>query len=296
MRADLKDSQLLDNLFRLNGQPTTVGPKTPAPGMSPGDTVSNVVFEPAGWSSPVRRVREVTFRNVSFSGTTISKVTFSDSTFEDCLFVGAKLDQVEFHGCKFRNCNFWKADFNHVYIDPHSIALDGRYRAEAANIGISVFQSLLANFSAERQDEYFMRADILFRRWKRYQIWHDLRRKRIGRCAAISKWGASITYELAAGFGYKPWRIFGTTVILFLAVSYLNYLFIGSDVIIAGAEIRHASFVDTVFYTFSILTILGFSSIVPSSSAAKLLTVFEALVAIGWLGILTSVFVKRVLR
>jgi hypothetical protein len=233
---------------------------------------------------------------VAFAKSTLSKVTFTDCTFEDCIFVGTRFHDVEFHGCKFLNCNLWKARFRQVYIDPDTIKLDHRFKVEAANTGISVFQALLGNFAEERQDEFYMQADIQFRRWKRYQIWSNVRRKRIGWLPAAWQWLSSITYEGVAGFGYRPLRFFTVTVVLFLAVSLLNYWVIGDAVQIDGTRVDHASLVDTIFYTFSILTVLGFSSIIPTSECAKLLTVIEALTAIGWLGIFTSVLVKRFLR
>jgi hypothetical protein len=92
----------------------------------------------------------------------------------------------------------------------------------------------------------------------------------------------------------------------------MNYVLIGDTIQVVGAtgpsvahsaaaavmqgQGAHASFVDSVFYTFSVLTVLGFSSVTPSSDGAKILTVLEALASIGWLGIFTAVLVKRFLR
>lgn len=141
-----------------------------------------------------------------------------------------------------------------------------------------------------------MLSDMRFRRWKRYQIWSDIRRKRVGRLKGSWNIASSIIYEVLAGFGYKPFRFFMATLALFFIVSIINYNIIGDAIQVNGAPTGHASVVDAIFYTFSVLTVLGFSSIVPASPEAKLLTVFEALAAIGWLGIFTSILVKRFLR
>ena len=286
------EDEVLGDLFRLDGTPATFGPGAQPP-MSPGDVVSNTVFDQRRWEPPPhRRLRNVTFRNVAFSKAMLVRVTFIDCTFEDCLFVGTRFSEVEFHGCKFVDCNMWKARFRQVYLDPDTIRFDHRFKVEAANTGISVFQALLTNFADERQDQFYMRADIRFRRWKRYQIWSDVRRKRISRAAGLWSWLCSITYEVLAGFGYRPLRFLWSTVVLFLGFALLNHRFINDAVQINGAP--PVSFVDTIFYTFSILT--GFSSVVPVTDIAKLLTVMEALAAIGWLGIFTSILVKRFLR
>jgi hypothetical protein len=152
------------------------------------------------------------------------------------------------------------------------------------------------NFDDARQDQFYARADVQFRRWKRYQLSHDLSNARIGWWTAQWRRLCSILYEAVAGFGYHPARFFWVTVLLFLAVSVLNYFMIGGSFLVNGQPSTHTSFVDSVYYSFSVLTVLGFSTITPISPAAKLLTVAEALAAIGWLGIYTSLLVKRFLR
>jgi hypothetical protein len=271
------------------------------PSMSPGETVANKVFPAGEWIPPRRKIREVTFRGVAFSKATISMVTFVDCTFEDCLFIGAHLSDVEFHGCKLVNCNLWKIRLTRVYLHPDKVKFAGRFRVEAANVGISLFQAMLSNFAEERQDLFFMLADIRFRRWKRYQIWHDLREERKTRAEAWWEWISSVTHEGVAGFGYRPLRFFMVTLMLFLAVSCVNYVLIGDAIRVVDAGgpssvAAHASFIDSVFYSFSVLTVLGFSSVTPLSDGAKILTVVEALASIGWLGIFTAVLVKRFLR
>ncbi len=269
--------------------------------MSPGDTVANAVFPPGEWTSPNRKIKGVTFKGVSFSKTNISQVTFIDCKFEDCLFIGTKLIEVEFHGCDLVNCNFWKIRLTRVYLHPGKVRFAPRFRKEAANVGISIFQEMLSNFAEERQDQFFMLADIEFRRWKRYQIGHDLRRERKTRREALWEWVSSIVYEYLAGFGYRPLRFFICTVILFSTVSYMNYIVLGDAIQVAGMVVApggtaHASFIDTFFYSFSVLTVLGFSTVTPSSDCAKMIAVLEALASIGWLGMFTAVLVKRFLR
>jgi hypothetical protein len=299
---------LLSNLFRLDGTPTTLAAKQ-MPSMSPGDEVANIVFPPGKWVPPTGKIKKVTFRNVAFSKTTISKVTFTDCTFEDCLFTGAHLDEVEFHGCDLVNCTLWKIRLTRVYLRPERVKFARRFRVEAANVGISAFQAMLSNFAEERQDLFFMQADIRFRRWTRYQIWHDLREEKKTVGEAWWDWLRSVTHEWLTGFGYRPLRFFVWTLALFLAVSYMNYALIGEAIYVAsasGAPIAgaaaaqggpaHASFIDSVFYTFSVLTVVGFSAGTPSSDGAKILSVLEALASIGWFGIFTAVLVKRFLR
>src|SRR3546814_10439842 len=92
-------------------------------------------------------------------------------------------------------------------------------------------------------------------------------------------------HEALTGFGYRPMRFFIWTLALFFAVSYLNYVLIGDTIQVAGATgtwvardagaavmrgaPAHASYVDSVFYSFSVLTVLGFSSVTPSSDGDR---------------------------
>lgn len=267
------------------------------PQMSPDDTVKNIVFLPDGWNVTQKGpIKKVVFCNIAFSKLKLSKLTFQDCKFVDCLFIGTIFESVEFHGCRFDDCNFWKSRFSNVYLDPDCIYLDDRFKKEAANTGVLLFQALLSNFEEDRQDEFFMKADIRFRQWKRYQIPYDLSHKRISKFGAIWKHVTSMTYEIVADFGYKPARFFLTTIVAFLAVSFTNYYYIGSQIIINGEKLQQIGIVDAIFYSFSILTVLGFSTVTPVTDAAKLTTVFEALASIGWLGMFTSILVKRFLR
>lgn len=287
---------MLNNLFKLNGTPGQVLDSSQMPSMELEHIVDSFVFRDGSWEPLRKRIKSVKFVNSSFSRISMEKLTFQDCIFEDCLFLGTRFSEVQFHGCKFINCNFWKANFSQVYIDPRTIYFDPRYKIEAANAGVVMYQALLSNFSEDRQDKFFMFADINFRKWKRYQIKWELKNNRITKYEAKSKWMTSIIYQYIAGFGYNPLLFSTWTLIFFVIVTAINYVLIGNSVRIDGIEIPQSSFVDTLFYTFSILTVLGFSSIIPSSDGAKILTVTEAFIAVGWLGIFTSILVKRFLR
>ena len=86
------------------------------------------------------------------------------------------------------------------------------------------------------------------------------------------------------------------TIVVFIGISTLNHFVIGSDLLVNDVRPANIAFVDSIFYSFSVLTVLGFSSVVPDGTFSKLLTVFEALASVGWLAFFTSVLVKRLLR
>lgn len=287
---------MLSNFFKLDGTPVTHEESAAMPSMSPGDSVTNILFRGEKWGRPRMAIKEVTFSNVSISNMELFQITFTGCIFENCIFKGSRFREVEFHKCKFVNCNMWKAKFEQCYLDPSTISLDSRYRIDASNVGVTMYQALLSNYANERQDAFYAAADIGFRRWKRYQLSYEIRKKNVDFFPGHWRRLKSFAYDLVAGYGYKPWRLSVVTVIGFFAISVFNHYAIGDSLLINGQRPPSISLVDSVYYSFSILTVLGFSTVVPTSTFAKLLTVFEALAAIGWLAIFTSVLVKRLLR
>jgi len=141
-----------------------------------------------------------------------------------------------------------------------------------------------------------MNADIELRRWKRWQLKYDKSIGKIGKIDLAIKYSFSVIYEWLTGFGYKPWRFAFSTIILFTVSSIINMNVLPNTIRYNGNIISDISFLDSIFYTYSMMTALGFSTIVPETGLAKILAVSQALVGIGWLGIFTSLLVKRFIK
>jgi hypothetical protein len=223
-------------------------------------------------------------------------LTFTECEFIDCLFIGANFVETEFHRCKFVNCNFYKASLSECYIDPATVVFDSAYRKMAANIGVHIYQQLFANASNTLQASFAQKADFEFRRWKRWQLKYDLKIGKISQLDRARDWVASFVYEWIAGFGYRPWRYVCATVAFFTIMSFVNMRILPGKLTVNGVQSGEVTFADSVFYTYSIMTVLGFSSIVPATSLAKILAVVEALLGVGWLGVFTSVLVRRFIK
>ena len=259
--------------------------------------IENVFYEPACWPSKPYKIVGKTFKNVSLAKTKFSKVTFQGCHFEDCLIIGSKFSEVEFHRCSFKNCNFYKSEFSNSYLDPETLYFDPLYKNTHANIGVGVFQQLLDNSSDQHQSDFSMAADIQFRRWQRSQLRRELKVANITKPVFALKFLRNLSFDWLAGYGYRPFKFFFWTLILFFLISAINYTFLNESFIISGETSNiPIGLVDAIYYTFSILTVLGFSTVIPITAAAKIVTVVEALAAIGWLGIFTSVIVKRFIR
>ncbi len=256
----------------------------------------SVLYRPDEFPSSIKYLKSVTFKNVSLSKTTIRKITFRACEFEDCLFIGTIFYNVEFHRCKFINCNFNKSIFNSCYINPNTIHFDKKYRSNAANVGVYTFQQLYENSSKLRQSDFEMSADFEFRRWKRWQLRYDQEQGKIKRCQLVLMQFTSLLYEYLTGFGYKPSRFIVTTFAFFTSISLLNMYLLPGGITYNDLLIDQMNFIDAIFYTYSLMTTIGFSTIIPETEIAKILAVLEALIGIGWLGIFTSLLVKKFLK
>jgi Ion channel/Pentapeptide repeats (8 copies) len=287
---------MLFNFFRLDDPFDTFDEAELIQHFRTSNDLRNVLYEPAEWPKELRRCTSYNFKNVSLSKKLIENCTFRNCYFEDCLFIATVFNNVHFHNCRFTNCNFFKAEVSECYLDPKSIRFDKRYKKTAANIGVQFFQQLLENSSRTKQPFFEIDADIKFRQWKRAQLRYDYRTRKIGRAQLVIGYLRSGLYELFCGFGYRPLRFAVWTIILFLTVATINLGLFTGGLTVNGVAVRRPDFVDSVFFTFSVLTVLGFSSIVPVGSAAKLLTVLEALGGVGWMGLFTSLLVKRFLK
>jgi hypothetical protein len=254
------------------------------------------LYKPNKWLSTPRRHNHIHFDTISFSKTEFSEVTFVGCTFTDCLFIGSKFVRTEFHRCRFINCNFYKASFDTCYVDPRTFTFNKTYRASASNVVVETYQRLYDNSLKAGQIDFARYADFEFRRWKRWQLRYDFRNGKMKRLEYASRYVANFTYELLAGYGYKPSRFVLATLALFTLVACFNRVFLSGVLVHQGVTIGEMTWPDAVFYTYSIMTVLGFSTIVPASGLAQVLTVSEALIGVGWLGIFTSLLVKRFIR
>jgi hypothetical protein len=251
---------------------------------------------PARWPKQLTKNKHKTFENVSFSKTCVSKVTFNKCCFKDCLFIGTTFDNVEFHSCKFLNCNFFKTQIENCYLDPKSVKFDKKYKKCASNIGVHIYQQILENSAKSRQSEHERIADIRFRQWKRAQLDYDLNDDKVSQVEYYWKKTSSIIYEYSCGFGYRPGNLIITTIILFLTISVLNMWIMNNGLQINDEIVSQLTFTDSIFYSFSLLTSLGFSTVIPVTATTKIFAVAEALIGIGWLSLFTTVLVRRFLK
>lgn len=287
---------MLKDFFKLDGKFSEMNERQLQQHLTNHSEIRDALYRPDDWPQSLRSIKNTNFTNVSLSKTLLRETTFTNCKFENCLFIGTKFESVNFHNTRFKNCNFHKVDIVDCYFDPNSIELDKVYKSDAANIGVHLFQKLYENSSTTRQPFFEIEADIKFRQWKRSQLFFDHKTGRLSLYRLIGLWLRSILYEYVCGFGYRPARFAIATLICFFLFSTINWYAFKGGLSVNGQAAAAPSFLDSIFYTFSVMTVLGFSSIVPVLAKAKLITVLEALIGVGWMGIFTSLLVKRFLK
>lgn len=255
-----------------------------------------MLYRPDNWPDNIREVKNCSFKNVSFSKTEISNATFKNCTFTDCLFIATVFDGVEFHKCKFVDCNLNKSKISRCYWEPMSVSFNDAYKKSAANVGVYTYQQLMKNAEDMDQKDWVMDADIKFRNWKREQLAYDEKTGKITKRQRVLEYAKNLIYDKACKYGYSPFRFSLITIILFCAISYLNLCLFSSGLQVNGVEQGTLTYIDSVFYTFSVMTALGFSTIIPMSPWVKVITVLEAFFGIVWLGFFISMVVKRILK
>lgn len=288
---------MLRNFFSLDGETRTfTNQKQMRNHFETSNNIKNVLYKPNNWPKDFYKLEGATFDNVSLSWTIFDKVTFNQCNFTNCLFIGSEFRDVAFHRCSFSDCNFYKAEFENCYLDPLTIRFDKSYKDSHPNVNIGLFQKILHNSSSQDQADFYRNSDILFRVWKRAQLKYDLKTGKITKRERFLKYTGNLLSEKLSSYGYSPGKFFLWTIVVFLIISVINHFILSPNLISNNDSHVPVTIWDSIFYTFSILTVLGFSSITPVTPCAKLLSVFEALLAIGWLGVFTSVLVKRFIR
>lgn len=287
------------DFFKLKGEFTRISTQDElATHMDRSDHLKDVLYEPPllAPDRPKNIMSNKTFVNVSFSKTTIRGVNFRRCDFQNCLFIGTVFDHCEFHGCTFVDCNPYKARFTKTYINPavFSKMLDPKSHS---NIGIILFQQLLANSAENRQSGFAQSAEYYFRKWKRYQLEYEYRKKQISRGYFYRRWIPDRLYDLFAGYGLRTTPFLVWTVLLFSLILLVNH-FLWPRFAMHGYSpgSTRSNWIVTFYYTVITISTLGYGDITPSSNFGMALAGIEALLGIVWLSILASIIIKKVVR
>jgi hypothetical protein len=290
---------MLKDFFRLNGKPGKIEAQEEFfSHLEKSDHLKDVIYTPEELyiDRPKNKLRNKLFQNVSFSKTIIKNINFINCSFEDCLFIGTEFLSCEFHGCSFICCNPYQSVFKQTYLNPTHFAKILNPR-EHSNIGIILFQRLMANFIELKQLQFSKLSEYYFRKWKRYQLCYELRNKKITIAQFLKKWVPDKLYDLFAGYGLRTAPFIAWTLIIFLFIIFTNHILwdnFGMKSELAG--ISQPNLITTFYYTVITLSTLGYGDITPSTSLGMALAGIESILGIIWLAILASIIIKKIAR
>jgi hypothetical protein len=291
---------VLNNFFKLNEPFQYVNSSaTFFELLAASDLVQDVAYTPRVLTAtrPYGEIKGKTFKNVSFKATTVRRLEFRACTFRDCLFLGTMFRDCEFHDCRFVGCNPYKARFSGTYINPLSFDENTLLPSTQSNIGVGLYQQLLANALQAHQSDFAGAAEFLFRRWKRHLLGYEHKRKKTLWASFALQWTRSKVYEVFAGYGLRPGRFALWSLAFLVAVISLNHLLWGSLSMTGnhqGLERRQP--IVSAYYTIVTLTTVGYGDIVPGSLFGMAVACVEALVGIVWLSMLVGVVFRKVFR
>jgi hypothetical protein len=294
---------VLTDFFNLNGNPEDIITMTAESALTghlrASKDLRDVIYFPESFAPELpkdKTIRKTHFENVSFSKTVISNVNFRSCTFKDCLFINTEFVGVEFHDCSFDCCNFIYSKFEEVYLDPAALAEAIKDKTKHANIGIKLFQALLANSRETHQSDFADKAEYYFRQYRRSYLPTALKRGELTKREYRVRSLKNALYEWMAGYGYRPLRMLPWLLLLIGLVSTINYaLWNRLDLQWGDHCLYDPSFVQVVYFTVVILTTLG-GDFMPWSDLGMMLIAAEAGLGVLMMGALVAVLVKRIVR
>ena len=289
---------MLKDFFKLNGSPGRIETNEFLSHLERSDHLKNVIYFPEELfiDRPKNKLKNKVFENVSFSKTIVKNINFINCRFEDCLFIGTEFIACEFHGCVFKCCNPYQAQFKQTYLNPIHFAKTLNPK-EHSNIGIILFQKLMANFIELKQHQLSKLSEYYFRKWKRYQLCYDYRNNKISESEFLKKWIPDKFYDLFAGYGLRAAPFIGWTLIIFVLVIFVNHLLwnnFGMQGDLNGID--KPNLITTFYYTVITLSTLGYGDITPSTYLGMAFAGIESILGIIWLAILASVIIRKIVR
>lgn len=262
-----------------------------------------------------KRFKDYQFENVDMSHCEFKQVTFTGCSFTDCLFIGTTFYDCEFHRANFLDCNTYKFNLEKTYISPASFILNAKYITEAPNVGVDLFQQLFTNASNAHQIEHASQADIMRRRWRRWQIEWEVRRAKGVQLATRVQTALDWFYDKTTTYGYGPGRFALFSTVILCAISettvrlwpFLGMTQNGSSLSatacpagwalnVAPTSVETISFFDGLYNFLLLMTTLGIGERTPTTALGKGYVVLSALLGVVWFSVFTAILIRRIIR
>lgn len=236
-----------------------------------------------------------TLREAQFSGAVFKDVTyFSNCHFPKYAnFQGARFEQkCSFIGAKFdRTLNLLDLDFHQILICWEQIK--GKTQHEKQKKYHAAAQEyLLLKTIMEKQNKY----DDMDEAYFRYRQMEN--KKRENWYQSLLQWISYLCLELGCGYGTRPLRIMGSSLVVILFFGFL-FGFFSSQFVYMGPEKITPTFgwSNALYFSTATFTTMGFGDWAPHpNSLMRFWITLEAFLGIFTMSLFTAVFTRKIIR
>ncbi|MDF7631225.1 ion channel [Erwiniaceae bacterium L1_55_4] len=237
-------------------------------------------------------LKDKVFVNVSFKSTDIKNVRFTNCNFDNCLFAGSRLSHCDFVDCKFINTNTHKIKLDRCLLNPSQFRMNFDLKNDC-NIAIDLYQELYKNSKSEEQVEYSKESLYRMKVAEGCNLKYKLSVNKITCYNYFYKRLFNFIHRFSTGYGLKVSRISSTAMLTILVMALLNFYY-KDDFYSSVTGI--ISFWDALYFTCVTVTTLGYGDIIPLTTTARIMMIFESLVGFVFMSLFVSAFINRVLR
>ena len=262
-------------------------------------SISNFNFENSSLNyikSGKNKFDEVIFNNGSFNKTTIQKITFRRCKFINCYFVGTKIVDCIFHNCEFINCNTYRFTLENTYINPNYFKNCVKEK-QNANVAVETFEKLMKNARQIQQPDYMESADFYFRKWQRFNLKHKFKKGDINCFIFLWRYFTNLVYEKTIGYGYSVGNFVIFFISSFIGLTWWNYNhWYWYKLSLDKHLIYNDSLYKASYLTFRNITAYDLAGYYSESNFGLINSMVQGLFGFVLLGMLVSLFTKKIIR
>ncbi|WP_281540484.1 pentapeptide repeat-containing protein [Maribacter aestuarii] len=303
---------MLDNFFKLNGEPKEVKKPSDFKSIVSGERgeIRDILYRPDFLKNdephPRYKIQRKTFINVSFTKTRLKNIDFTLCHFEDCLFIGSQIVKCQFHQCTFKNVNTHQISIKQTYIDPVSFKKNyERKDIEKSNLAVHLFQQLLDNSRDEEQSEFARVANYYFKKWQgrltRSKYFKNQPYK-INEWEFAVEYFPNFLYRWIFGYGLRLRSFIATFLVIYGIFYFINikywceYGFHVKDFAIASFQSEKISPVANIFFTADAMTQLVDSQFQPKTDFGMSMLTLQGFSGFILLSFLITVLINRFVK
>lgn len=303
---------MLNNFFKLNGEPNEVGDESEFKAIVSGEeaVIRDILYRPDILKNdkkfPRYKIQRKTFINVSFTKTKLKNIDFTMCHFEDCLFIGTEINNCQFHQCTFKNVNTHQINFKQTYIDPSSFKKNyDRKDIKKSNLAVHLFQQILDNSRDVEQSEFARIANYYFKKWQgrlTRSKYFNKQPYKINEWEFLVEYIPNFLYRWIFGYGLRLRSFIATFLVIYGVFYFTNlkywseYGFHEKDFAIVSFCPKQISPIANIFFTADAMTQLVDSQFQPQTDFGMSMLTLQGFTGFILLSFLITVLINRFVK